>query len=164
MTPRAGGGAPGVKPDGCNTVFCGNLPWDVEEETLRELFAGCGEITRVRFATNPETGEFKGFGHVEFADGDSTDEAVKFSGADVNGRAIRVDYAPPRNRESFGGGGRGGGRSPAGGRGGRGRDGGGRGRGGGRSPFGAGRGGGFNANKCTISLGAASAGKKTTFD
>jgi nucleolin len=162
MGPRTPGtpGA-GVRPEGCNTVFVGNLPWDVEENQLREIFGTCGEIDRVRFATNPETGEFKGFGHVQFVDGESTDAAVLLAGTDVNGRAIRVDYAPPRNREgTTPGGGRGGrgGASP-GGRGRGGRDAGGRGgRGGGR-----GRGGGFNANKGTISMGAAAGGKKMTF-
>ena len=165
-TPRSPG-VPGVKPEGCNTVFIGNLPWDVDEDQIREIFSPCGEINRIRFATNPETGDFKGFGHVEFFDGNSTDAAVKLAGTDVNGRAIRVDYAPPRNRDSFGGGGgRDGGRGRGGSSpfGGRGRDGG-RGRGGRDSGRGGGRGGGrgFNANKGTIPSGGA-AGKKTTFD
>ena len=135
-----------TKPEGCDTVFVGNLPFDVEEDQLRELFASCGEVASIRFATAPEDGSFKGFGHVSFADGSSTDSAVKLSGTNINGRNIRVDYAPPRQRAE--GGGRGG---P--GRGGRGA--------GGR----AGRGGRgdavVNKNKGTI---APSSGKKMTFD
>lgn len=142
---------PGEKPEGCDTVFVGNLPWDVEEEQLRELFSQCGEVNHIRFATSPEDGSFKGFGHVQFADGASTDAAVQLAGTEVNGRAIRVDYAPPRNRDSLGGGGRGGGR----GRGGAGRGGGrGRGRGGGSLTPGS-------KNKGTIVAGT---GNKISFD
>ena len=121
-SPRKSFGGPMEKPEGCDTVFVGNLPWDVEEDQLRELFSSAGEIATVRFATD-ESGAFKGFGHIQFYDGSHTDAAVALAGSDVNGRAIRVDFAPPRQkRESFGdGGGRGGGRGGRdGGRGGRG--------------------------------------------
>jgi len=146
----------GTKPEGCNTVFVGNLPWDVEEDQVRELFSTVGEIANVRFATNPD-GSFKGFGHVEYVDGNDTDKAVKdLQGSVLNGKSLRVDYAPPRNRESFGAGGRGEGRGGRGGRGGdrSGRFGGGRGGRGAPSP-------GGNKAKGTIAI---SAGKKMTFD
>lgn len=142
-----------TKPEGCDTVFVGNLPWDVQEEQMYELFATCGEVAKVRFATSPEDGSFKGFAHVQFVSGDSVDAAVQLYGTDINGRAIRVDYAPPRNRDSLGGGRGEGGRgrgTPGGGRG-RGRDGG-RGRG---TPNG-------NKNKGTIAT--TPQGKKMTFE
>lgn len=145
-----------TKPEGCDTVFVGNLPWDVTEEQMYELFGSCGEVARVRFATSQEDGSFRGFGHVQFSSGESTDAAVALYGTELNGRAIRVDYAPPRNRESLGAGGRGG-------RGGR--DGGGRGRG--DSGRGRGRGGRGatptigSKNKGSI---AVSTGTKVTFD
>jgi len=155
----------GVRPEGCDTVFCGNLPFDVEEDQLREVFAQAGTVDRIRFAM-AEDGSFKGFAHVQFSDGASTDEAVKLAGTDINGRAMRVDYAPPRNRDGAAGG-AGGGAGGAGGRGGRGaggRGGGGRGGPGGRGG-GRGRGGPPTAgskNKGSIVAGAA--GKKVTFD
>merc|ERR1712183_1100727 len=77
----------------------------------------CGEISQVRFAEDRETGQFKGFGHIEFTDTQSTDEAVKMAGTEIMGRPVRVDYANSRRNSS------------AGGRGGGGRGGGGRGRG-----------------------------------
>ena len=111
----------GPKPEGCNTVFVGNLPWDVEEEQVRELFSTVGEIENVRFATLPEDGSFRGFGHVQFVNGDDTEAAVaKLQGALINGKALRIDYAPPRNRDSSGGGGGRGGRGDGGRGGGRG--------------------------------------------
>ena len=158
--------AAGAKPDGCDTVFVGNLPWDVTEDQMFEIF-GSESVARVRLATDKETGDFKGFGHVQFYNADDVDEAVKLAGTSVNGRAIRVDYAPPRDNAGgagsprSGGGGRGGfgsGGRDSGGRGGRG------GRGDGRGGRGGGRGSGDpgkSANKGNI---VESAGKKITFD
>ena len=142
------------KPEGCKTVFIGNLSWQASEENLREAFAHCGDIEGVRIAWDHENDRSKGFGHVDFASTEAVDLAVKVAGTEVAGRAIRVDYAPVRERKSFGGGDRGG---RGGGRGGRGGFGGGR--GGGRGGFGASA--TPNKNKGTMS---GFQGKKMTFD
>jgi hypothetical protein len=68
--------------------------------------ADCGEIVHVRFATDRETGELRGFGHVEFTTLEASKKAIEMTGTDVCGRPIRVDYAAPR--AEGGGGGRGG--------------------------------------------------------
>jgi len=159
-TARGGGGRTperaGVKPDGCDTVFVGNLAWEIDEDTMRATFADCGDVKQIRFATDKETGDFRGFGHVQFYDGNCTEAAVAMAGTEVLGRAIRVDYAPPRE-----GGGSPRGDSPRGGRGGgRGGRGGGRGDGG-RGGRGFGPAPTFNKNKGSI---AAASGKVTTFD
>lgn len=156
-----GENVPGERPEGCDTLFVGNMPWDIEESQLYELFGTVGEVSSVRFATSKDDGSFRGFGHVSFANGDDVLEAIKLNGTMINGRGLRLDFAPPRApRESFGGGGfgaspggRGGGRGGAG-RGGAGRGGAGRGRGGGAPTPGS-------KNKGAI---AASTGKKMTFD
>lgn len=165
------------KQEGCCTVFVGNLSWDIDEETLRAAFADCGTITQVRFSTDRETGDFKGYGHIEFAETEATDAAVKIAGTDICGRPVRVDFANDK-RQSFGGGG--GGRGGfGGGRGGGSRFGSGdRGRGGGRGGFGSGgrggfgsgdrgrgggRGGGSSLHKKSGGI-ADFAGKKITFD
>jgi nucleolin len=148
------GGPIGERPEGCDTVFVGNLPWDVTEEQMRETFAEAGEVSSVRFATG-EDGNFRGFGHVQFYNGADAENAIKLAGRQINGRAIRVDYAPPRNRESFGGP-----KSP-------GRGDGGRGRGGGRGDGGrGGRGGRGGSTTPAKNSGFAvgGSGKKTTFD
>jgi nucleolin len=153
----ARGGPAAERPEGCDTVFVGNLPWDVEESQLMDLFSTCGEVQQVRFAMG-EDGSFRGFAHVRFSDETSTEGAVALFGTDINGRAIRVDYAPPRNRDSLGGG-KGGGRGGFGGKGGAGgRGGGGK---GGKGGKGGGRGTPFSANKGFI---ASPQGKKMTFE
>ena len=115
-TAAANGTTPG-KPndDNVSSIFIGNLSWTVEEEHVRECFANCGEILSVRFSTDRETGEFRGFGHVDFDTPDAATAAVALAGAWVDNRQIRVDYAKPKPpRDSWGGGGGGGGYSPRG--------------------------------------------------
>jgi len=141
---------PSQKVDGCTTVFVGNLSFQIDENTLREAFGECGEITQVRFAEDRETGQFKGFGHIEFAKTESTNLAVKMTGTNIMGRPVRVDFANPRKNTFAGGRGRGPGK-----KGGRGHDG-----GRGRSSM---RGGGLMPSKKKSGIMQFS-GSKTTFD
>jgi len=154
------------------TLFVGNLSFSVTEDTVWSFFNEYG-VKSVRLPTDRESGRPKGFGYVEFEDLEGAKKAFEgAAGAEIEGRAIRLDYSQPRDssgggdRGGFGGGyggdrgGRGrGGRGRGGDRGGRGRGGdrGGRGRGGDRGFRGAPRGnprsGGFGAYE----------GKKTTF-
>lgn len=174
--PQTGLREPSAKQDGCLTVFIGNLSWNIDEDTVRETFGGCGEITEVRFSMDRETGDFKGYGHIEFAETEATDAAVALAGTDIMGRQVRVDFANQRTggfgggggRPSFGGGGgrgrgRGGGRGGGRGRGGRGGRGGGRGDSGFRGGRGGGRGDSGFKSKRNGSI-ASFSGKKITFD
>jgi nucleolin len=152
-----------------DTLFVGNLSFDIDADAVTEQFQPFGTITGVRLPTKPEDGSFKGFGYVTFASVEEATAAFEGSqGGYLGGRPMRLDYSqprPPREGGGFGGrGGRGGGRGGGFDRGGRG---GGRGRGGfdrgrgGRGGRGGGRGsfqstnrGGFNDFK----------GNKVSFD
>ncbi|KAK5953112.1 nuclear localization sequence binding protein [Knufia fluminis] len=138
-----------------DTLFVGNLSFDVGQEQVSEAFAPYGTIMSVRLPTDQQTGSPKGFGYVTFSSIEETKAALEaMQGGYVGSRPIRLDYSQPRPERQDGGfgGGRGGGRGGFGGRGrggDRGRGGfGGRGRGGdrgrgGRGSFG-GRGGSTN--------------------
>jgi len=89
---KGGSKGPTEKPEGCTTVFIGNLSYQVTEEEVHNFFAECGPIKEIRW---PQ-GEFKGFGWVEFEDTDSPDNAMKLAGQMLAGRAIKVDWAAPR--------------------------------------------------------------------
>lgn len=107
-------------------LFVGNLSFNATEDGIWETFAEHGEIKSVRLPTDRESGRPKGFGYVEFTDIEFAKKAYEaLSGAEIDGRAIRLDYSQPR--DDSGGGGRGGFGGGFGGRGGRGG-----GRGGGR--------------------------------
>jgi nucleolin len=106
--PRPGGNKPkgksrearplSEKPDGCMTVFCGNLSFDIDDTKMQEFAteAGCGEISHIRWLTDRDTGDFKGCGFIEFGDTADVDKFVLKNGADCMGRNIRCDYAKPR--------------------------------------------------------------------
>jgi nucleolin len=84
------------KPEGTTTVFLGNLSFDIDETTVRDVFDGCGAIAAVRWVE--KDGMFKGCGFVEFENTEATDAAVKLNGKEVMGRPIRVDYSGNTNR------------------------------------------------------------------
>ena len=67
-----------------DSVFIGNLPIDVTERTLRRTFGSLGEIRR-KAGTR--------FAFMTFADSDSVDAALEFSGTEIEGRTIRVEKA-----------------------------------------------------------------------
>ncbi|CAG8670814.1 7346_t:CDS:2 [Acaulospora morrowiae] len=115
------------------TIFIGNLPFEVTEDEIRGIFDQCGDIISVRLPTHQDTGKPRGFGYVTFANIATAQNALELDGTEIGRRQIRLDFAPSRQNDSGfrkgfspgrGGRGRGGDR---GGRGGRGGDRGGRG-------------------------------------
>jgi len=80
-----------------NKLFVGSLPWAIDDAALGELFAQYGEGTSARVVTDRETGKSRGFGFVEFADEAQAQAALEaMDGAEVEGRAIAVSFARPR--------------------------------------------------------------------
>lgn len=108
------------------SIYVGNLSYEVTQEHLKPVFADYGNVTRVHFPTDRETGRARGFAFVEMSKDEEEDAAITaLDGAEWMGRVLKVNKAKPReNNDSFGGGGRSGG----GGRGGYNKSGGGGGR------------------------------------
>lgn len=133
-----------------NKLYVGNLAYSVRDDSLQQAFAQFGNVTSAKVMMDRDTGRSKGFGFVEMGSDAEAQAAINgMNGQSLEGRAIVVNEARPREDRGFGGGGGGGGRSPygggggGGGRGGYGGGGGGYGGGGGgRSPYGGGGGGG----------------------
>ena len=112
-------------------LFVGNLPHEVTDNELGEFVTNAGFQTASAVVIRDKaTGQSRGFGFVELADGEDIERAIAgMNGQTLGGRRLTVNEArPPRN--DFGGGG--GGRRPGGGGGGRGRSHSGGGGGGGR--------------------------------
>ncbi len=137
-----------------NKLYVGNLPFASTAQDLEALFGQVGTVSVVEIIFDKFTGRSRGFAFVTLANGDEAQQAVeKFHGHQIEGRALAVNIARPREERppgggGFGGGGRGG---FGGGRGGRGGFGGGRGgRGGGggyRGGGGGDRGGGYRGDR-----------------
>src|SRR5262245_43814152 len=101
-----------------NRLYVGNLSYDSTEESLRTAFSSCGEVTDVHIVTDRTTGQSRGFAFVTMANAQDAQKAIDtMSGANLDGRALRVNEAQERSGGGGGGGGRGGG--GGGGRGGR---------------------------------------------
>ncbi len=107
-------------------IFVGNLSFSTNEDELRQIFEGYGQVDRVSIMTDRDTGRSRGFGFVEMASNEDGEKAITaLNGSQVGGRTINVNEARPKTERSGGGGGGGGGRD-RGERGGRGGGGGGR--------------------------------------
>jgi hypothetical protein len=93
----------GVKPEGCTSIFVGNLPYNVSSAAVTELFSVVGRSKIVRVSVK----QGKGFAHVEFSHTNCVDKAFPVvQGMKFQGRRIRLDYA---NKAKGTGGGSGGG-------------------------------------------------------
>ena len=114
-------------------LYVGNLSYSVSSEQLEELFAAFGQVKSAQVVMDRDTGRSKGFGFVEMSDAAGAQAAIDgMNQKEVDGRALTVNEARPReDRGGGGGGGRGGGRGYGGGGGGGGYGGGGGGYGGG---------------------------------
>ncbi len=77
-------------------LFVGSLPWSINNDSLRELFAAYGEITEAIVITDRDSGRSKGFGFVTFTTEDSAQKALEMDGREVEGRTIVVNIAKPR--------------------------------------------------------------------
>lgn len=89
------------------SLYVGNLPYSITEQTLTDLFAQAGSVQGVRLPTDRETGQPRGFGFVEMeSDADAQKAIQMFDGYFVDSRALRVNIAEERGPR--GGGGRGG--------------------------------------------------------
>jgi RNA recognition motif-containing protein len=78
-------------------IYVGNLPFPMTEEEFRELFEAHGEVDSANIIRDRDTGRSRGFGFVEMTDDDAANEAINsLNGAEVQGRALRVNQARPR--------------------------------------------------------------------
>jgi RNA recognition motif-containing protein len=117
-----------------NKLYVGNLAYSVRDDSLQQAFGEFGNVTSAKVMMDRETGRSKGFGFVEMGSDAEAQAAINgMNGQPLEGRAIVVNEARPREERPGGFGGGGGSRSGGGGG-----YGGGAGGGGGRSPYGGG--------------------------
>jgi RNA recognition motif-containing protein len=88
-------------------IYVGNLSFETTEDQLRQAFGGFGEVISASIIADKFSGESRGFGFVEMAGKTEAAAAITgLNGQDLNGRALNVNEARPRES---GGGNRGGG-------------------------------------------------------
>ena len=93
-----------------NKLYVGNLAYSVRDESLQEAFSQFGTVISAKVMMDRETGRSKGFGFVEMSTDEEAQAAINgMNGQALEGRAIVVNVARPREDRPGGGGGFGGG-------------------------------------------------------
>ena len=103
-----------------NKLFVGNLSFNTTENDLQDAFAAHGTVLEANLMMDRMTGRPRGFGFITMSTPDEAQKAIAaLNGKEVDGRALTVNVAKPREeRTGGGGGGYGGGRREGGGGGG----------------------------------------------
>jgi RNA recognition motif-containing protein len=95
-------------------LFVGNLSYQTVENDLQDYFSAAGQVSAVNLMMDKYTGKSRGFAFVEFTSQDEANKAVEmFHGKELQGRALTVNIARPREERpqrqgGYGGGGGGG--------------------------------------------------------
>jgi cold-inducible RNA-binding protein len=87
-------------------IFVGNLSFDATEGAVRTMFEEFGTVDRVNIVTDRDTGRARGFGFVEMGnDAEGQNAIAALNGRDMDGRALNVNEARPKENRGGGGGG-----------------------------------------------------------
>lgn len=93
-------------------LYVGNLSFTTTEQDLQDQFSQYGEVSSASLITDRETGRSRGFAFVELDSKEAAQTAIQgLNGKEVDGRALTVNEAKPREDRGGsrgGGGGRGG--------------------------------------------------------
>jgi cold-inducible RNA-binding protein len=77
-------------------LFIGGLSFSTPTDRLRELFGQIDGVQSVTIVTDRDTGQSRGFGFVEVSTAEAANDAVtKLNGAQLDGRALRVELSKP---------------------------------------------------------------------
>lgn len=87
-----------------NKLFVGNLSFQTTENDLNDAFAAHGTVTEANLMMDRTTNRSRGFGFVTMSTDEEAQKAIAaMNGADLNGRAITVNVARPREERPGGG-------------------------------------------------------------
>ena len=92
-------------------LFVGNLSYNTTENDLQDAFSAHGTVVETNLMVDRNTGRPRGFAFVTMASPEEAQKAIAgMNGKQLDGRALTVNVARPREERSGGGGGGGGGR------------------------------------------------------
>ena len=93
-------------------LYVGNLPYEIGEAQLQDLFGQVGQVDSVRVMRDMATGRARGFAFVEMSTEEAAQKAVtELNATQLGGRSLTVNEARPKPEYSGAGGSAGGGRS-----------------------------------------------------
>ena len=86
-------------------IYVSNLSYSVQDDDLRGFFSEYGEVSSAKVIMDKYTNRSKGFGFVEMPDDAAAQKAIaELDGGMVEGRAIKVMVAKPKEERTGGGG------------------------------------------------------------
>lgn len=81
-------------------IYVGQLPYDVNESELKELFSEFGEIASINLIMDRYSGRSKGFGFIDMPNNSEADTAIKaLNKTMLKGREIKVNQVQPQKRD-----------------------------------------------------------------
>ena len=87
-----------------NKLYVGNLSFNTTENDLQDAFAAHGTVTEANLMMDRSTGRPRGFGFVTMSTTEEAQKAVEaMNGKSLDGRALTVNVARPREERSGGG-------------------------------------------------------------
>ena len=90
-----------------NKLFVGNLSFNITENDLQDMFAAHGAVVEANLMTDRVSGRPRGFGFVTMSSPQEAQAAIDaLNGSTIDGRALTVNVAKPREERGGGGGGR----------------------------------------------------------
>lgn len=88
-------------------LFVGNLSFNTTENDLHEAFSAHGTVVEANLMMDRMTGRSRGFGFVTYSTPEEAQKAISaLHGAQLDGRALTVNVARPKEERPPGGGGR----------------------------------------------------------
>jgi cold-inducible RNA-binding protein len=88
-------------------LFVGNLSFNTTENALQDAFAAHGTVVEANLMMDRVSGRPRGFGFVTMSSPEEAEKAIAaLNGAQLDGRALTVNIARPREERPGGGGGR----------------------------------------------------------
>lgn len=87
-----------------NKLFVGNLSFNTTENDLQDAFAPHGLVQEVNLMTDRVSGRSRGFAFVTMGAPEEAQAAIDaLNGKSIDGRALTVNVAKPREERSGGG-------------------------------------------------------------
>ena len=100
-------------------LYVGNFSFNTTTQDLEEMFSAHATVESTNIIEDRETGRSRGFGFIEMSTKEEGESAIStLNGKEVDGRALTVNEAKPRENNGGGNRGSGGGRGNYGGGGG----------------------------------------------
>ena len=82
-------------------LYVGNLSYGISDSSLEQLFSAHGSVQSAQVIMDRDTGRSKGFGFVEMGSDEEAQAAIAaMNGKEIEGRALTVNEARPREDRS----------------------------------------------------------------